>query len=133
MKSASAESTSADDILRPAKRARSKADDGSNTIPTKRATIATAHSPSEPAHLPVYAPSQYRQQRQPAPAFQQPTHLTSFSYSPTRELLVDDERKDEALAFYREPTLGVDLNLGLEHCTWRDGLVDEGLDALLDS
>ncbi|KAL8276920.1 hypothetical protein RQP46_010648 [Phenoliferia psychrophenolica] len=68
----------------------------------------------------------------PPTAFQLPLHLTSFSYSPTRELLVG-QRKDEAIAHYTEPPLGADLNLGYEDCTWRDDSTDEGLDALLDT
>ncbi|GAA6009996.1 hypothetical protein JCM10207_007511 [Rhodosporidiobolus poonsookiae] len=66
-------------------------------------------------------------------AFQLPLHLTAFSYSPTRELLFDAERKNEAMAVYREPRMGSDLNFGFEQATWRDGSVDEGLDALLDT
>ncbi|GAA6015653.1 hypothetical protein JCM11491_007185 [Sporobolomyces phaffii] len=65
--------------------------------------------------------------------FQLPQHLTSFSYSPTRELLIDPDRKNESLAIYREPQIGSDLNRGFEQLVSRDGSVDEGLDSLLDT
>lgn len=82
------------------------------------------------ATLKIKLPSVYLQG---APtAFQLPQHLASFSYSPTRELLTG-ARRDEAMAEYQEPELGVDLNQGFEDCCWRDGSVDEGLDALVDS
>lgn len=86
------------------------------------------------AYLPVHPPQAYLAPHRSRPtAFQQPLHLTSFSYSPTRQLLLDQQRRDEALAVYRPPRMGVDLNTGLDECTWRDGSVDEGLDALLES
>ncbi|BGP33246.1 decapping endonuclease targeting mRNA [Rhodotorula toruloides] len=69
----------------------------------------------------------------PAPTFQLPHHLTSFSYSPTRELLLDPSNKDDALVWYREPRMGSDLNKGFGEAFWRDGGVDEGLDALVDT
>lgn len=67
----------------------------------------------------------------PPTRFQQPLHLTSFSYSPTRQLLLKDEDKDSSLSYYRRPRVGSDLNKGFEQAVWRDGTVDEGLDALL--
>ncbi|GAA5827356.1 hypothetical protein JCM11251_003779 [Rhodosporidiobolus azoricus] len=88
------------------------------------------------ATLPLHPPSHYTSLAASSPssiAFQQPFHLTSFSYSPTRELLLERERKDEALAVYREPRMGSDLNRGFEEAVWRKGEVDEGLDALLDT
>ncbi|GAA5933211.1 hypothetical protein JCM10213_001222 [Rhodosporidiobolus nylandii] len=108
---------------------------------TSSAGLAAAPSapsiPNEPlGTLPVHPPSHYTSLTSSNPstaAFQLPFHLTSFSYSPTRELLVDRKRRDEALAVYREPRLGSDLNHGFERATWRDGSVDEGLDALLDT
>ena len=60
-----------------------------------------------------------------------PKLLTSFSYSPARELLLGP-RADEALSHYRTPPLGADLNRGLDRCVWRDETEVEGLDALLD-
>ncbi|GAA5908067.1 hypothetical protein JCM8208_003677 [Rhodotorula glutinis] len=80
----------------------------------------------------VHPPAHYLGASTALPRFQQPFHLASFSYSPTRELLLDDEHKDDALAYYHEPRLGSDLNVGFERAVWRDGSVDEGLDALLD-
>ena len=60
-----------------------------------------------------------------------PTQLTSFSYSPRRELLLDERRRDEALQHYRAPGMGADLNWGFEGCEWGEERMDEGLDALL--
>lgn len=60
-----------------------------------------------------------------------PTHLTSFSYSPERDLLLDTHRQDEALQHYRPPIMGADLNRGFESCEWGKGRPDEGLDGLL--
>lgn len=69
-----------------------------------------------------------------APPYQQPVLLTSFSYGPQRQLILD-ERRDDSLRVLRHPpaTLPHDLNQGFESATWRDDLVDEGLDSLLDS
>ncbi|KAK4701024.1 RAT1-interacting protein, partial [Phenoliferia sp. Uapishka_3] len=82
--------------------------------------------------LPIHHPSHYTPPGSHPTAFQLPLHLTSFSYSPTRDLLVG-KRKDEAIAHYSEPPLGADLNLGYQDCTWREDTTDEGLDALLDT
>ena len=60
-----------------------------------------------------------------------PKLLTSFAYSPARELLLGP-RASEALSHYRPPPLGADLNRGLGDCVWRDENEVEGLDALLD-
>jgi RAT1-interacting protein len=81
--------------------------------------------------LPIHPPAHYLST--PPPAFQLPLHLTSFSYSPTRQLLLDAHNKDDALAWYREPRMGSDLNRGSDQAVWRDASVDEGLDALLDT
>lgn len=95
--------------------------------------------PEAPPHAPfashaVHPPASYLSSPSvPPTAFQQPSHLASFSYSPARDLLLDDAHRDDALAFYREPRIGSDLNWGFERAVWRDGSVDEGLDALLDS
>ncbi|GAA5889479.1 hypothetical protein JCM6882_007046 [Rhodosporidiobolus microsporus] len=86
--------------------------------------------------LPIHPPAHYLSLASTNPsstAFQQPFHLTSFSYSETRELLLEKDRKDEALAVYREPRMGSDLNRGFPQAVWREGSVDEGLDALLDT
>ncbi|SGZ12437.1 BQ5605_C028g10505 [Microbotryum silenes-dioicae] len=64
-------------------------------------------------------------------AFQQPLHLTSFSYSPTRQLLLTPQDRDASLAVYTPPRIGSDLNTGFEQAVWRDDSGDEGLDALL--
>ncbi|GAA5894738.1 hypothetical protein JCM5296_002269 [Sporobolomyces johnsonii] len=85
------------------------------------------------ASLLVHPPSAYLNLNPALSAFQLPFHLTSFSYSPTRELLLDHKTRDDSLALYREPRLGSDLNRGFEQAVWRDGSVDEGLDALLDT
>ncbi|GAA5839329.1 hypothetical protein JCM9279_005907 [Rhodotorula babjevae] len=92
---------------------------------------ATAPHNTCASHV-VHPPAHYLGASTALPQFQQPFHLASFSYSPTRELLLDDARKDDALAYYYEPRLGSDLNVGFERAVWRDGSVDEGLDALLD-
>lgn len=83
------------------------------------------------AALQIKLPPAYLPPQAPATTFQIPQHLTSFSYSPDREVLTG-ERRDEALTEYSEPELGVDLNRGFEECRWRNGTVDEGLDGLLD-
>ncbi|GAA5926765.1 uncharacterized protein JCM15063_000364 [Sporobolomyces koalae] len=85
------------------------------------------------AALPIQGPAAYLDDDPSHSTFQLPTHLTSFSYSPTRELLLNDDRKDESIALYREPRLGSNLNQGFHEAVWRDGTVDEGLDSLLDS
>lgn len=84
--------------------------------------VLCSYAIDSPAHYASHAP--------PTP-FQQPLHLTSFSYSPTRQLLLTDDDKDSSLSYYRQPKLGSDLNKGFEAAVWRDGTVDEGLDALL--
>lgn len=90
-------------------------------------------TPSQPfTSIAVHPPSYYTPPGAPPTAFQLPLHLTSFSYSPARELLVG-KRKDDAIAHYSEPQLGADLNHGYDDCTWRDDSTDEGLDALLDT
>ncbi|GAA5822437.1 hypothetical protein JCM3770_000270 [Rhodotorula araucariae] len=104
-------------------------------------SAAPPPAPSRPAAPPnapcashtVHPPAHYLAAATAPPAFQQPIHLASFSYSPTRELLLDDERKDDALAYYHEPRLGSDLNFAFDRAAWRDASIDEGLDALLDS
>ncbi|GAA5896020.1 uncharacterized protein JCM6883_001689 [Sporobolomyces salmoneus] len=62
-----------------------------------------------------------------------PEHLTSFSYSPTRELLLNQDRRDESIALYREPQTGSDLNRGFNEAIWRDSSVDEGLAAYAEN
>ncbi|GAA5864828.1 hypothetical protein JCM8547_009244 [Rhodosporidiobolus lusitaniae] len=100
-------------------------------------TLAAPMLPHEPiGTLPIHAPEHYLSLAASNPStasFQLPFHLTSFSYSPERELLLDQQRKDEALSVYRIPPQGCDLNQGFEQATWRDSSVDEGLDALLDT
>lgn len=61
-----------------------------------------------------------------------PQLLASFSFDENRAVLVDDDRKDESLRWYRQPILGLDVKYGFEKCTWRPDGIDEGLDALLD-
>ncbi|CDR39788.1 RHTO0S04e09472g1_1 [Rhodotorula toruloides] len=99
------------------------------SFPAVASSPATAPTPS--ASLSINPPSYYLST--PAPTFQLPHHLTSFSYSPTRELLLDPSNKDDALAWYREPRMGSDLNKGFGEAVWRNGVVDEGLDALVDT
>ncbi|KAI5475564.1 RAI1-like domain containing protein [Pseudohyphozyma bogoriensis] len=103
--------------------------------PSKRPRLPSPPAPAPPRpsgpFLALHPPYSYINPAQPTP-FQLPSHLTSFSYSPTRDLLLD-ERRDEAIATYVEPRIGVDLNQGFEECVWRDGSVDEGLDALLNT
>lgn len=82
--------------------------------------------------LPLYHPSFYVKPNSTPTAFQQPLHLTSFSYSTNRDLLLSDHNKDESLSFYREPKIGSNLNFGFEDCTWREEGIDEGLDSLLE-
>lgn len=65
-------------------------------------------------------------------AFEQPQHLSSFSYSPARELLLPSSgRADEALRIYAEPPLGANLNRGIAEAVMRKEGVAEGLDSLL--
>ncbi|KAM0748120.1 RAI1-domain-containing protein [Meredithblackwellia eburnea MCA 4105] len=119
------------DSERPRKRARRTSDPAE--LPTLAPPASTSPPPTLPtAFLPIHHPSHYTPPGAPPTAFQLPTHLTSFSYSPTRELLMG-ARKDEAIAHYAEPRLGADLNTGFEECVWRDDTVDEGLDSLLDT
>ena len=80
-------------------------------------------------YLSIQTPSTYAS-RPPVP-FQQPALMTTFSYSPSRELLLrSSDRHNEALRFYRQPVPGSDLNFGFERCIFREEKV-EGLDALL--
>jgi len=104
-----------------------------DTSPAAPPAPPPATAPYSPcASHAVHPPAHYLAHSTALPQFQQPFHLASFSYSPARELLLDDERKDDALAYYHEPRLGSDLNVGFKRAVWRDGSVDEGLDALLD-
>lgn len=80
----------------------------------------------------IHPPGHYTPPGAPGTPFQLPLHLTSFSYGKGRELLTDEETRDQALAVYNEPQLGVDLKTGYDEAVWRKGDVDEGLDALLD-
>ncbi|KAM0791721.1 hypothetical protein ACM66B_003990 [Microbotryomycetes sp. NB124-2] len=77
-----------------------------------------------------------------APQFQQPLHLTQFSYSPSRQLLNDLDNSNSSLGWLIEETKWlppassqgrINLNDGYEECVWRDETVDEGLGALLDT
>jgi RAT1-interacting protein len=107
-----------------------RADDGVDLDerPTKR---ARALSPKALHHATYSLPGARSQW--PPTAFEQPQHLTSFSYSPTRELLLPSSgRANEALRFYAEPPLGADLNRGLAEAVMRKEGVAEGLDALLE-
>lgn len=106
--------------------------------PYKRARFPSPPIGTKPpsttfAHFALQSPSTYSPPTTAPTAFQLPLHLTSFSYSPTREVLLVD-RKDESLSVYREPPLGagVGLGRGYDECTWREE-TDEGLDALLDT
>lgn len=81
---------------------------------------------------PFYPPSHYQPSHSnPPTVFQLPTHLTSFSYSPSRQLLLA-HNKDAAISVYSPPQLGSDLNTGFNDCIWSTP-TDEGLDALLDT
>lgn len=107
--------------------------------PPPRTLLSLATSSSTEEHsdraavLPIESPAHYTSRLGPPTPFQQPVHLTSFSYSPERRLLLDDDEKDTALAYYREPELGSDLNRGFHQQVTRDGTIDEGLDALLEA
>ena len=101
--------------------------------PTKRPRRASPPLASPYRSLPIHAPHTYTPPGAPSTSFQLPLHLTSFSYSPTRQLLLDRPRRDDAMAWYTEPALGVDLNTGYEQCEWREDGEDEGLDSLLDA
>lgn len=127
---------------RPRKRPRVSPPPPQNSNPPPAplpSTESTSDSPrtmttSTPiATIPLQHPSAYLNGDPSRSTFQLPTHLTSFSYSPTRELLLDNDRRDESLAIYKEPRMGSDLNRGFEQAVWRDGSVDEGLDSLLDT
>jgi RAT1-interacting protein len=70
--------------------------------------------------------------KRPTPIISQPTHITSFSYTSERKLLLlPTKRHNEALRWYREPPRGADLNRGAEQCIWRYEQ-REGLDSLLE-
>lgn len=101
---------------------------GDGEPPAKRVKRA----PLSDGSFQIAKPADYVLPNVPPTAFQMPAQLASFSYSPRRELLLSDEHKNDALAWYREPVLGVDLNMGFRDAVWRDELVDESLDALLD-
>lgn len=96
--------------------------------PSKRARRELSPPISTQISIPVPLPAAFT--RAPPTTFQMPAPVTSFSYSPTRELLLN-ERQNEALVEFKEPVLGSDLNQGFEQCEWRDSSVDEGLDSLL--
>ncbi|GAA6061531.1 hypothetical protein JCM10212_004521 [Sporobolomyces blumeae] len=83
------------------------------------------------ATISIERPATYSASPPAHSTFQLPRHLASFSYGPRRELVLDREARDQSLAVYREPRLGQDLNTGFDEAVWRDGTVDEGLDALL--
>lgn len=65
-------------------------------------------------------------------AFQQPVHVAAFSYSPERELLLGEQR-DAALRYYCDPPQQADLEKGFDEAVWHNDMVDEGIDALLDT
>ncbi|KAK4054989.1 decapping endonuclease targeting mRNA [Microbotryomycetes sp. JL221] len=105
--------------------------DGS-TSPTRRRNMTTHQVETTRVPLPQdYLTSTICQ----TPQFQQPLHLTSFSYSKTRQLLFESDIKDSSLNVLTKHRLRPDhvlnLNQGFEECVWRDSTVDEGLDALL--
>ncbi|SCV73445.1 BQ2448_7371 [Microbotryum intermedium] len=105
----------------------------SSTTSTATSTI-TSSPPNTPYHHPIQPPLDPHNAPPCRPiAFQQPLHLTSFSYSPTRRVLLTPHDRDASLAVYSSPSLGSDLNTGFEQAVWRDDRCDEGLDALLDT
>lgn len=61
-----------------------------------------------------------------------PQMFTSFSFDEHRQLLLADDRKDEALKWYRQPVLGLNLQHRFDEAVWRPEGIDEGLDALLE-
>ncbi|KAF5359530.1 hypothetical protein D9756_003498 [Leucocoprinus leucothites] len=77
--------------------------------------------------LPSSSSSPSPSKRRPTP-FQQPTQLTTFSYTPTRDLVFDNS----ALKYYVEPPRGAKLDYGYERWV-RRGLEEEKgrLDSLL--
>lgn len=80
--------------------------------------------------LHVQSPSQRPPATTRSTPFQKPLHLTSFSYSGNRELLLSSDTKDAALKSYTAPELGSDLNQGFNECVFKKG-GDEGIDSLL--
>lgn len=68
-----------------------------------------------------------------SPEYTAPAHLTTFSYSDKRKLLLPSSaRQDESLRFYKEPPRQADLRRGYNDCGWRDESIVEGLDSLLE-
>ena len=61
-----------------------------------------------------------------------PQMFASFSFDEHRQLLLADDRKDEALKWYRQPVLGLNLQHRFDEAVWRPDGIDEGLDALLE-
>lgn len=115
---------------RPFKRARnnhspsSLVDSSSST--TNNSTLPQLSSNNT---LPIYEPNYYNK----STTFQQPLHLTSFSFDSNREVLLDTTNQNDSINFYKEPKIGIDLNKGFNECVWREDIIDEGLDSLLDS
>ncbi|KAK4335761.1 Decapping nuclease, partial [Rhodotorula toruloides] len=116
-------------VQRPATGNPSSTTPSAPSLPAASSSLAPAPIPS--TSLPIYPPAHYLSH--PPPTFQLPHHLTSFSYSPSRDLLLDPSNKDDALVWYCEPRVGSDLHRGFGEAVWRDGGVDEGLDALVDT
>ncbi|SCZ95270.1 BZ3500_MvSof-1268-A1-R1_Chr11-2g03396 [Microbotryum saponariae] len=100
--------------------------------PLSALTTPPLSKPNKPYYRPIPPPLHPLSAPPTRPiAFQQPLHLTSFSYSPTRQLLLTPQDRDASLAVYTPPRIGTDLNTGFEQAVWRDDSGDEGLDALL--
>lgn len=84
------------------------------------ATAATLIVTSPAAHHGAAAPDA-------PPAFLKPLHITSFSYTASRQLLLDS---DHSLQVYSPPRLHSNLAQGFDQFS-NDTKPDEGIDALL--
>ena len=103
--------------------------DAESARPAKRPRIEPTPALSASYTLPLSV-----FQEKTAPTFSLPAAITSFSYTPERELLLASSgRQDEALKYYKPPPVGCDLKTGYERCVWRPEGVLEGIDSLLAS
>lgn len=116
---------------RPLKRARNNSPPISITQSTSTTNTTTTSTKLQLSNnsLPIYEPNYYNKPT----TFQQPLHLTSFSFDSNREVLLNQSNQNDSINYYKQPKIGIDLNQGFNECIWREDNTDEGLDSLLDS
>ena len=78
--------------------------------------------------LPLPPRSSY-QRLGPAPAYRQPTLISTYSHSPDRSISHDDS----SMAYYRPAPIGADLNYAFDRQVERDENIDEHLDGLCEA